>query len=612
VPLTAMDEDLSRIWASFKLFAELSCLCRGREEEDHNNCEEALELVDEDMMRCHIINCLTALLIVQIHRTKKQMDKNVEAVKRKVFTGAVLMILNSESESDQSVVNTILSAFPEEKKKHNGMIWLPIHFAIALTGDDKISNDDFHTLLSMDPLAMHRMSKSETDKEDEDQDEDDEDQDKYLTGCTPVHILCMPKQPKMSLVRYFCVRNPKAFLLCDQSGRCALHLVAQYSESVELLQCILQMDSTMTKRHFDESGTGEETTPLGLLCRRLEFPTFDKMVSCLIEVDSTVEVIADSIGDRLRSFDECLHQDVAPGSRGERSVILLGNPLDANPSVTKYANSNIFHEACMFLRGELGVSVLTLLLLKDDSQIKVVTLGSLPIHTAASCSCLDVVKFLHKAHPESISTLDEYGRSLLFHALIDEDSNFDDAKLKLQYLCNQCPALIYLKDANGIPPLHFALAGKERTNFGCVRILCDIDETIVREKLTHTHTLLKGRLPLYTFLYFSSQILEVSDEGDCFRFLLRLYPAAAGINDARSKTAYDTAVKKNMSVYFIRLLLAADPALDPVKRRDLNFEARRQGMFLAFSALSSSVKLIIWARIRFENKNLLQHVISYL
>jgi hypothetical protein len=68
VPLTAMDEDLGRIWASFKLFAELSCLYRGREEEDHNNYEEALELVDEDMMRCHIINCLTALLIVQIHR----------------------------------------------------------------------------------------------------------------------------------------------------------------------------------------------------------------------------------------------------------------------------------------------------------------------------------------------------------------------------------------------------------------------------------------------------------------------------------------------------------------------------------------------------------------
>jgi hypothetical protein len=50
------------------------------------------------------------------------------------------------------------------------------------------------------------------------------------------------------------------------------------------------------------------------------------------------------------------------------------------------------------------------------------------------------------------------------------------------------------------------------------------------------------------------------------------------------------AVSKNLNAYFVRLLLAADPAIDPMRRHDLNFEARRQGMSLAFRALSSNKK----------------------
>jgi hypothetical protein len=98
-----------------------------------------------------------------------------------------------------------------------------------------------------------------------------------------------------------------------------------------------------------------------------------------------------------------------------------------------------------------------------------------------------------------------------------------------------------------------------------------------------------------------SEILEVSDKGDCFCLFLSLYPVAAGIKDGRSETPYDIAVEKKMSVYFIRLLLAAVPALDPIKRREINYGARRQGMFLAFRALSSDVVPTIWAKIRFED-----------
>jgi hypothetical protein len=212
-----MDEDRSRIIAAFKLFDEFKCYstCMPRSDLDRV-FDASLALVDEDKIRCLIINCLAALHLVQIERAKTEVtadDRKVDLVQRKVFNGAVSMIVNDDLNRDQAVEDTILSAFPHKSKtfevaSRNGMCWLPMHFAIALTADDKISEDGVLVLLSVDPLAMHQLSESGIDEEDLDQYD-------AFTGCTPAHILCMQKQPRISLVRYFSLRDPKAFLSSD-------------------------------------------------------------------------------------------------------------------------------------------------------------------------------------------------------------------------------------------------------------------------------------------------------------------------------------------------------------------------------------------------------------
>jgi hypothetical protein len=121
-----------------------------------------------------------------------------------------------------------------------------------------------------------------------------------------------------------------------------------------------------------------------------------------------------------------------------------------------------------------------------------------------------------------------------------------------------------------------------------------------------------GQLPLHLFIKRFAYIEAVSDRGDTFRLLLQLYPAAAGIKDDHSQSPYDIAVSKNWDLCFIRLLLRADPTIDPLRRQILNYTARRQGMFLAFRALSSNIEPIIWAKLRFEDIDLLSRVISYL
>jgi hypothetical protein len=265
--------------------------------------------------------------------------------------------------------------------------------------------------------------------------------------------------------------------------------------------------------------------------------------------------------------------------------------------------------------------VLSLFLSKNSNGIKCfyVNNGFLPVHYAAVYSSLDVLKFLIKAYPESLSMVivgegfKEAGYNLLHLAQISVPYAAD-VKAIMEYLCNLCPALIHMKCNQGLTPLHQALTFGTDLNMEAIKVLCDIDESVVRDTctpidITSANSL---QLPLHLLIDRDSPLLEVSKEGDCFRLFLRMYPASAGIRDSHLMRPYDLAISGNLSVYFIRALLNADPTIDPVERCNLNYAARREGMFLAFMALSSNRYPIIWAKIRHEDRNLLTRVISYL
>jgi hypothetical protein len=299
-------------------------------------------------------------------------------------------------------------------------------------------------------------------------------------------------------------------------------------------------------------------------------------------------------------------------------VILLGELLDANADVAKYCDSNMFHVACDFLRGELGIAVLTLFHIKNSEGIKSVGNGWLPIHYAALHSSSDVLKFLLNAYPESLTMVADQGSSAtgftLLHLAMENKSDATDVKAMVEYLCNSCPALIHMKCSQGYTPLHDVLRLRGKLNIEAVRLLCNTDATVVRDKCSPTDiTLLHSlQLPLHLLIASRPPMKEVSDEGDCFRLFLQLYPASAGVKDGRLRSPYDLAVSTGLSVYFIRLLLNADPTIDPVRRHKLNYAARREGLFLAFRALCSSVEPTILAKLRHEKRDLLKRVISYL
>jgi hypothetical protein len=218
-----MDNNLSRLKASLQFFDKLNC-CSSNLNGDFDNVFTALALVDEDKMRRHIFNCLIALILV--HTEKRKNDRadvrNYEMVKGKVFNAAISMILDDKLNSNEAVVKTILTGFPlpDENTISDKHSWFPQHFAIALGVRNKISEDDIRIMLSVDPLPTQRLNK----------------------------------------------RGGDAVIMYDESGRCALHLVAQYSESLELLEDILQIDHKMTKMVFETGDMKAVAKPLGLLC----------------------------------------------------------------------------------------------------------------------------------------------------------------------------------------------------------------------------------------------------------------------------------------------------------------------------------------------------------
>jgi hypothetical protein len=84
----------------------------------------------------------------------------------------------------------------------------------------------------------------------------------------------------------------------------------------------------------------------------------------------------------------------------------------------------------------------------------------------------------------------------------------------------------------------------------------------------------------------------VSEGADCFRLLISLYPQAAGIKNHHGQSPYEYARQNGKSSYMLRLLLRADPTINPDELHKLNYAERRQAMFLAFRAVVSSSEVL--------------------
>lgn len=112
---------------------------------------------------------------------------------------------------------------------------------------------------------------------------------------------------------------------------------------------------------------------------------------------------------------------------------------------------------------------------------------------------------------------------------------------------------------------------------------------------------------------FGTNFQPVSEGADCFRFLLRLHPQAAGIRNDTGLNPYDyvvhnaTLLDATISPYMLRLLLRADTIINLDELHRLNYAERRQAMFIATYVYRSGPEELIW-----NNEYLRQYIASFI
>ena len=375
---------------------------------------------------------------------------------------------------------------------------------------------------------------------------------------------------------------------------------------------MLQLDSAQTKKILTPilSDNEDGLTPLGYLCKNSSCS--DRLITCLLEIDSSADVVGRGIAGCITSTDyTCVLEKVE----------ML---LKANPEATKYRNShslNLLDLAARYekIPSQLCINIMQRILAVHKDAVREISInGWLPVHIASRYSTVEVIEFLLGLHPESasvVTTVDS--QNLLRLAVDDIKSTTSVMEAKVRFLCSRYPAMILHRDSYGNTSLHVAIFLK---NMLAVQILCESGgQELVRLPVAHPTNADNGWLPLHRLIKHQTGLLcgsFLSKEADCFRLLLCLYPEAAGIvggiGVVFKKTPYQLAVDENLPPYFLRLLLRAAPDLNPAELHRLNYEERRMAMFLAFKAQSKNIEPLLMARLRFAKKDLVKHVISFL
>ena len=630
----------------FQQFIKMKCVKKGHEELDVDADDFDITLLDEEKMKSVLMDCVAALGVVRKMRIDQELpltlkeggiplSKETEVVRNDAFAislslAATSLLHNTARKPKQSAsVDLLLRAFPrvsndddddgdDSDDDSHTRDWLPLHWA-ALAFSTRVENDDAMALTetdvkviyTSDPLALQQYH-----QEVNGDDEDDDDGNSNM-GFTPAQLLCTREMTNrsMSLIQHFSICNQKAFTMSasyssrgDVSLYCysALHAACDLGQPTEeLLKHLLQLDSLQTKKMTSGSGF----TPLGYHCASSSCS--DRLITCLLEVDSSAEVVGDGIAGCLKSTDD---------SRMLERVDML---LKANPEAAKYRdgdNENLLHLAARQgqLPPQLCINIMQrILAIRKDAVRKVDSQEWLPVQNAARLSTVEVMEFMLGLYPESASVATGMSENLLLLAVSDKENSTSVMEDKVRFLCSRYPAMVLQRDGNGFTPLHAAIWNE---NIPAMQPLCEAGgREQVRLPVSHPTNndfWLNNRLPLHFLISSDSVSLRdslFSKAADCFRLLLRWYPEAAGIEGGvNKKTPYQLAVACNLPPYYRRLLLRAAPNLNPAELHRLNYAERRMALFLAFKAMSSNIDPPFFARLRFAKMDLLKHVVSFL
>jgi ankyrin repeat protein len=512
-----------------------------------------------DKMMLHSLDCLGALQCIM---------GNYDTARAKVFWGAVETIAEigidaarGQTDRRHPGATSLLRAFPNELKASDGRSWLPLHWASVT---DNVEVEDVLKIARADPMATTQGCNQPI-------------------SANPGHLICAVRDPNMEVVQCLFNFYPRMASSKDQSGDLPIHYAARYSGSTDLMHYLLQANPGSTKI----KGEGN-LVPLhcGLFN---ESNNRVAIVKTLLQADPSAASMINSDGDtalHTASVQEC-------------EAELVHCLVSVSPESAKFQNDIgqlPLHTAC---GSKKTLNIVRILLKAHPEGTRVFCLrGCLPAHTAAEHGCSTVLEEILKSYPDAVNIgcTEDADNTPLIKAVasVNEDT--------VNFMCENYPTAVSLVNVEGKNAMHFAAEGD---SLSLLTTICKASPDIIRCQD------LEGKLPLHIFCEMHHDpIHEMEAEADCLRYLIKMYPDGVKIADKSGMTPLQHAVPEN--IFMRRQLLTMDPSQSIEEMRTLNYEAKRQGIFLAFAAINAYGIPNIFCNLRTRDQHLLQYALSYL
>ena len=565
------------------------------------NLFRSLKLVTKNGIDCqgmisHILQCVIALnCVLKSQQSPLQTTYNV-------LLQEALLFISNELFNDGEHDSMIQDVLPSINDKLVESVWSPIRWAVLLYY--KVGVKVVQDIYDADPLALGSRS------------------DKLVTSnscnLSPAHILCASKQSssrelKHFLINDFIIRNPKAFTVDSTDGLGVLHILAKYSNEMNLLQTIIQLapDEVSTKY--------KGKSPLDILMRDrfLESKEWYEMVDCLLLIDNNPELVHNAVISCFENINKNYKTYNNTNESGEllrnKALTFIEKLLNNCPTALIYQDDRRMNLLCRLFLLSLPFSCIFGLMkvfvrLNKECVRQLDIVGNLPVHYAAIYGSLSCVSFLIDEYPASVAAVTNGGCNLLHFAILKNLSE------ELIIYLSKFPELGQQLNSQGLTPLHHYMIYKTNNlSLHLVKILIGSDPQVVKIPTGHQHS---KQLPIHLLIFYSHDPFKtVSIKADIFRLFLKLFPAAANIKDATGLTPYDIAAIFRFDSYFLRLLLRAEMSMNPQELYRLNYQARRMALFISSGIAvfgGSTMKADIWRKLWMKHKEILKHVVAFL
>ena len=568
-----------------------------------------------DRMQCFVMEVIGGLLNLEY---ESRVNKKEPQLKMTIFWKSLQHIANISlnGHKDSYTISFFRDNFPDNTKDTDGKSWLPLHCAAMCP------NIDVNEIQALSTSLIGENRK------------DGQWQDSKRTMRAPYHLAAAVETPNIEVIHClerFCPRM--AFTACA-NGMLPLHYAAKYSNSVALVEELLQAN------------------PAAALSRsKLKYGDFPIRYAYDNECSASIDMMRTII----KACPDCIkNQNGRPifsdicctGTIKMEKLLLVLVECPESFSCTPFHFINSQSE-------DVNKLILKMLELNPDLAQVLDKWDHTPLHCALRCSdeegsAFKVFNMLLKLYPNAVRIRDIYGRLPLHYAgsivvvkaliqlypeglnIADEDEDtplFVASDDVLKYLCTTYPDCLNYRKSDGSNIFH--------------KVISDGYLEINTLKLLHRffpsgliEVDNQGNTPLHILmqLWDDKGFHNIDIESDVILKLIRLCPEAVTYINTNGHSPYDMfqiELQQFDSNYgqsnsnddfkavmdrFHRCFLQTVPHLNRNKLLKYNYNARRMALFMFYSAVHREGKDTIFSLLRRSTvpQTILTHIVQYL